>query len=224
MKETIIISLGGSLVAPDEIDVGFLKNFRHCIEKYLDKRRFFLYIGGGKICRNYQKVLLEFGADDSDRDWIGINVSRLNAEVVKQVFVKDSYPKVVTDPSKKINTRKDILVAAGWKPGWSTEYCSVIIAKDSGLKTIINLTNIDYVYDKDPRKFPDAKQIKEINWKDFRKIVGDKWTPGLSAPFDPRASKMAEILKIKVVIINGKNLDRLEDFLNNKPFIGTIIN
>ena len=224
MKETIIISLGGSLVAPDEIDVGFLKNFRHCIEKYLDKRRFFLYIGGGKICRNYQKVLLEFGADDSDRDWIGINVSRLNAEVVKQVFVKDSYPKVVTDPSKKINTRKDILVAAGWKPGWSTDYCSVIIAKDSGLKTIINLTNIDYVYDKDPRKFPDAKQIKEINWKDFRKIVGDKWTPGLSAPFDPRASKMAEILKIKVVIINGKNLDRLEDFLNNKPFIGTIIN
>lgn len=223
-KETIIISLGGSLVAPNEIDVGFLKNFRHCIGKYLDKRRFFLYIGGGKICRNYQKALLEFGADDSDRDWIGINVSRLNAEVVKQVFVKDSYPKVVTDPSKKINTRKDILVAAGWKPGWSTDYCSVVMAKNSGLKTIINLTNIDYVYDKDPHKFPDAKQIKETNWKNFRKIVGDKWTPGLSAPFDPRASKIAEILKIKVVIINGKNLDRLEDFLNNKPFIGTIIN
>lgn len=223
VKETIIISLGGSLVVPNEIDTGFLKNFRHCLEKYLNKDRFFIFVGGGKICRNYQKALLEFGADDSDRDWLGINVSRLNAEVVKQVFVKDSFSKVITDPSKKINTRKDIVVAAGWKPGWSTDYCSVIMAKNSGLKTIINLTNIDYVYDKDPRKFPDAKQIKEINWKDFRKIVGDKWTPGLSAPFDPRASKMAEILKIKVVIINGKNLERLEDFLNNKPFIGTII-
>lgn len=230
-KETIIISLGGSLVVPDEIDVGFLKNFRHCLQKYLGQnpsasfgaRRFFIYVGGGKVARLYQKALLEFGADDADRDWLGINVSRLNAEIVKQVFIKDSYLKVITDPTKKINTRKDILIAAGWKPGWSTDYCSVIMAKNSGLKTIINLTNIDYVYDRDPHKFPDAKQIKEINWKDFRKIVGDKWSPGLSAPFDPRASKIAEILKIKVVIINGKNLERLEDFLNNKPFIGTII-
>jgi uridylate kinase len=222
-KETIIISLGGSLVAPNEIDIGFLKSFGHCLQKYLNERRFFVYVGGGKPARLYQKALLEFGADDSDRDWIGINVSRLNAEVVKQLFVKDSYSKVITDPSKRITTRKDILVAAGWKPGWSTDYCSVIMAKNSGLKTIINLTNIDYVYDKDPRKFPGAKQIEKISWKDFRKIVGDKWTPGLSMPFDPRASKIAEILKIKVVIINGKNLERLEDFLNNKPFIGTII-
>ena len=223
IKETIIISLGGSLVAPNEIDAGFLKNFRYCLQKYLGKRRFFIYVGGGKVARLYQKALLEFGADDADRDWLGINVTRLNAEIVKQAFIKNSYLKVITDPTKKINTRKDILVAAGWKPGWSTDYCSVIMAKNSGLKTIINLTNIDYVYDKDPRKFPDAKQIKEINLKDFRKIVGDKWSPGLSMPFDPRASKVAEKLKLKVVIINGKNLERLEDFLNNKPFIGTII-
>lgn len=223
-KETIIISLGGSLVVPNEIDLGFLKNFRHSLQKYFNTKRFFLFVGGGKICRNYQKALLEFSADDSDRDWIGINVSRLNAEVVKQVFAKDTCPKVITDPTKKISTKKDILVAAGWKPGWSTDYCSVMMAKNSGLKTIINLTNIDYVFDKDPSKFPDAKEIKEIKWKDFRKIVGEKWTPGLSAPFDPRASKIAEVLKIKVVIINGKKLDRLEDFLNNKPFVGTVIN
>ena len=92
-----------------------------------------------------------------------------------------------------------------------------------GIKTIINLTNIDYVYEKNPIKFPNAKPIKEISWKDFRKIVGDKWTPGLSMPFDPRASRMAEILKIKVVVINGKDLTRLEKCLQGKEFIGTII-
>ena len=42
-------------------------------------------------------------------------------------------------------------------------------------------------------------------------------------PFDPRASKDAEILKIKVVLINGHHLDRFENFLNNKPFMGTTI-
>ncbi|MEK7658390.1 MAG: UMP kinase [Patescibacteria group bacterium] len=222
-KETIIISLGGSLVAPGEIDIGFLKNFKHALLKYLKLKRFFIIVGGGKICRNYQKTLSEFGAKDVDKDWIGINVSKLNAEVVKQVFSKFSFSEIITNPTKEITTKKDIVVASGWKPGRSTDYCSVVMAKKAGIKTIINLTNIDYVYDKDPKQFPGAKAIKEISWKDFRKIIGDKWSPGLSAPFDPEASKIAEKLKLKVAMINGKNLERLEDFLNSKPFIGTII-
>ena len=235
-KENIIISLGGSLVAPNEIDIGFLKNFRHSIIKYLASRKFFVFVGGGKICRNYQKALSEFGADNKEKDLIGIDVSRLNARVVKQLLGEFAYSEVITNPTKKVNTKKDIVIAAGWKPGWSTDYCSVALAKNLGIKTIINLTNIDYIYDlpastmqkalqagKDPNKFPTAKQLKEVSWKDFKKIVPEKWTPGLSVPFDPRASKMAEILKIKVVMINGKHISRFEDFLNNKQFIGTTI-
>src|SRR3989344_3937874 len=228
-KENIIISLGGSLVAPGDlsmqagIDTGFLKLFKKTVIKYLDSRRFFVFVGGGKVCRNYQDALLEFGADNKERDWMGISISRLNAEVVKQSFDKLAFEKVLTDPTKKVNSRRDIAVFAGWKPGWSTDYCSVILAKNMGIRTIVNVTNIDYVYDKDPRKFKDAKAIKQISWKDFRKLVGDKWSPGLSVPFDPRASKMAEILKIKVVMVNGAHLDRLENFLNGKPFIGTTI-
>ena len=222
-KETIIISLGGSLVAPNEIDLGFLKSFRYSLQKYLGAKRFFIIVGGGKIARNYQKALLEFGAKTNDRDWIGINVTRLNAEVVKQMFAVDCYQKIVTDPNKKVKTNKDIMVGAGWKPGWSTDYCAVLIAKNHNIKTIINLTNVDYVYDKNPNQSPDAKPLKEIDWKSFHRIVGDKWMPGLSMPFDPRASKLAAQLKIKVAMINGKNLERLEDFLNNKPFMGTVI-
>lgn len=210
-------------MAPENIDSIFLKAFKNRISKHLYKKRFFIFVGGGKVCRNYQKALLEFGADNKERDLIGIDISRLNARVVKHVFNEMAYSEIIINPTKKISTRKDIIIAAGWKPGWSTDYCSVVLAKNLGIKTIINLTNIDYVYDKDPKKFPSAKPIKEINWRDFSKIVGNKWSPGLSMPFDPRASKDAEILKIKVIMINGKRLERLEDFLNNKPFIGTII-
>jgi uridylate kinase len=222
-KETIIISLGGSLVAPGEIDLGFLKNFKHSLQRYLGQKRFFILVGGGKICRVYQKALLEFGAKNSDRDWMGINISRLNAEIVKQMFSGNSYPKIITDPNAKVKTNKDVIVGAGWKPGWSTDYDAVLIAKNHNVKTIINLTNVDYVYDKNPNEFPDARPLKEVDWKSFGHIVGDKWSPGLSMPFDPRASKLAARLKLKIVMINGKNLERLEDFLNNKPFIGTII-
>lgn len=222
-KETIIISLGGSVVAPGEIDTNFLKGFKKCLEKYFDFKKFIVFVGGGKIARIYQKALREFGAKDIDMDWIGINISRMNAEVIKNVFGGKSYSKVITDPSKKFNVNKDVSVAAGWKPGWSTDYCSVMMAKTLKAKVIINLTNIDYVYDKDPNKFKDAVKIEKVNWVDFQKIVGDKWSPGLSTPFDPRASKLAGKLKLKVAIINAWHLERLEDFLNNKPFVGTII-
>jgi len=229
-KETIIISLGGSLVAPGDlpagkagIDTNFLKDFKHVLDRYLSTKRFFILVGGGKVARNYQKALLEFGAKSSDRDWIGINVTILNAEVVKNVFLQRAYPKIVTDPNKKVKTTKDIVVGAGWKPGWSTDYDAVLMAKSHNIKTIINLTNIDYVYDKNPNDFSDAHPLKEVDWKSFGHIVGDKWTPGLSMPFDPRASKLAERLKLKVIMLNGKNLERLEDFLNSKPFIGTTI-
>ena len=222
-KENIIISLGGSLVAPNEIDTSFLKIFKNVIKKNLKNRRFFIFVGGGKISRNYQKALLEFGADNKERDLIGIDVSRLNARIVKQSFGELVYSEIITNPTKRINTKKDIVIAGGWKPGWSTDYCAVVMAKNMGIKTIINLTNTDYVYDKDPKKFPKAKAFKEIDWKKFRKIIGSKWVPGLSMPFDPRASRDAEILKIKVIVINGKYLERLESFLNKKEFIGTLI-
>lgn len=222
--------MGGSLVAPaspaggpDGLDTNFLKNFKRSLQKYFSAKQFFIYVGGGKIARHYQKALLEFNADNKERDQIGIAASRLNAEVVKQAFIRDAFQNIIIDPSKKISTQKNVLVAAGWKPGWSTDYCSVVMAKNSGVKKIINLTNIDYVYDKDPNRYKNAKAMKEISWKDFRKIVGSKWSPGLSLPFDPRASRLAEILKIKVFIVNGKRMDRLEKLLAGKEFIGTTI-
>lgn len=219
-KETIVLSLGGSLVVPDNIDVEFLRNFKKVVLKYLNKFNFVILVGGGKTARSYQKAMQEFGAKNTDRDWMGINITKLNAELVKNIFGK--------------NVQKKIVFGGGTKPGWSTDYVSILAAKKYRGKippragsrcggTIINLTNIDYVYDKNPKEFPDAKHFENINWKDFQKIVGTKWSPGLSMPFDPRASKLAGKLKFKVVIINGKNLERLENFLENKKFIGTVI-
>ena len=84
------------------------------------------------------------------------------------------------------------------------------------------MSNIDYVYDKDPKKSSDAKPIEIISWKEFRKMVGSKWTAGLNAPFDPIAAKEAEKLGLKVNII-GKNLRNLESCIKGKEFKGTII-
>ncbi len=223
---TYIISLGGSLIAPASgIDTTFLKKFRSLVLKQVKKGdRFIIITGGGNTCRYYNSAAMKVAKiTDRDLDWIGIGASRLNANLIKGIFSSVSSDGIIKDPTKAKIAKNKVLVAGGWKPGWSTDYVSAKLADKYSIKTVINLSNIDYAYDKDPKKYKNAKKIETTNWKEFRKIVGNKWEPGLNMPFDPIASKLAQELKLKVVIMNGKNLKNLENCLNGKLFKGTVI-
>ena len=224
MSKTIILSLGGSVIIPDKIDVNFLKNFKKIVEKFVQKNyKFVIFCGGGNLARDYQKAASQIiKLNNDDLDWIGIKVTWINAFLVKTMFRNIAENLIVTDPTKKINFKKKILIAAGWKPGWSTDYDAILLAKQLKVKTVINMSNIDYVYNKDPRKNKNVKKIINICWKHFRELTGSKWQAGLNKPFDPIAAKEAEKSKIKVFII-GKNLKNFENLLNNKKFNGTTI-
>ena len=222
--KTIVLSLGGSLIVPDKIDIDFLKNFKKTIENYIKKDyRFVVYCGGGSIARKYQEAASRTAKlNNEDLDWLGIHATRLNAHLLKTLFKNYSEEMIIKDPTKKIKFDKKILIAAGWKPGWSTDYDSVLLAENLRISTIINMSDIDYVYDKDPKKFRDAKKIEKISWNDYRNISGSKWKAGLNLPFDPVAAKEAQKSGIKVIVI-GKSLNNFENLLNNKKFNGTII-
>jgi uridylate kinase len=223
---TIIISLGGSIIVPNEIDVGFLKSFKALIERYISRGfRFIIVAGGGQTCRKYQGAASAVTRlDKEDLDWLGIHSTRLNAHLLRTIFWHDADPTVIKDPTTAKKTSKSMIqIAAGWKPGWSTDYDTVLLAKRFGADTILNLTNNDYVYDKDPKKFENARPIKEISWKDFRKLVGSEWNPGMNVPFDPIASREAEVSGLKVLMLNGTKLKNLENCLSGRKFIGTII-
>ena len=84
------------------------------------------------------------------------------------------------------------------------------------------MSNINYVYDRDPKKNKNAKKIRNLCWKHYRKISGNKWKAGLNKPFDPIAAKEAEKSGLKVIII-GKSLNNFENLLNNRKFEGTVI-
>ena len=116
-----------------------------------------------------------------------------------------------------------VVVAAGWQPGWSTDFCVTLLAEDYGIKTVINLSNIDMVYDKDPNKYPDAKPLKRMSWDEVLAIVGKKWVPGLNTPFDPVAAQKAKDLGLTVINCNGRNFENLDKILQGKKFVGTTI-
>lgn len=224
MDKTIIMSLGGSLIVPLDIDVEFLKKFKILIEKYISKGyRFVIFCGGGKVARNYQVAVNEITTvNNSDLDWIGIHATRLNALLLKKIFKEHSEKKIIIDPTEEIKFEKNVLIGAGWKPGWSTDYDAVLIGKNLGFKEIINLSNIDHVYDKDPNKHTDARKHDNMTWEHYRSLIDTDWSAGLNSPFDPIASKVADEENMKVIIM-GKDLDNLENYLEGREFKGTVL-
>lgn len=223
--QTIVISVGGSLIVPKSgIDVAFLKHFRAFILRQTKKgRRFIIVTGGGRTAREYQQAAdAVLKPTDEDMDWLGIHASRLNAQLCRNVFRDIAQHIVVKNPTRKTAWNRPVLIAAGWKPGRSTDAVAVQLAHAYGSTLVINLSNIDRVYDKDPYLHEDAKPLHEISWRDFRKLVGNKWSPGANAPFDPVASKSAEKWDMTVAVM-GKNLKNVAAYLDGETFKGTVI-
>lgn len=225
--KTVVISLGGSIISPrvGKINVIFLKKFRRLILKLLKKGfKFIIIVGGGKTCRLYQSAASKVTKlPAEDRDWLGIHTTRLNAHLLRTIFRQVSYPVILDEPEKPVKNNWRLLIAAGWKPGWSTDYIAVLLAKRFKIKEIINAGDVPFIYDKDPDIYKNAEFFKKISWPNFRRIVGSKWSPGLSAPFDPIAAKLAQKLKIRVFIIKGTEIKNFEKVILDKKFRGTII-
>ncbi|MDO8470697.1 MAG: UMP kinase [bacterium] len=235
-RSFIVIALGGSLIAPrgiehGVIDIGFLKRFRSFLLRELRrKRRFCLVIGGGKITRQYQHAASKVvSVPSEDLDWIGVHATRLNAHLLRTIFYKEAYPVIVDhDPTQQeadalFFQNRNLIIASGWKPGWSTDYVTVRLAQKLRGKEVIIAGDTSFVYDKDPKKFPSAKPVKEISWPAYAKLIPKKWSPGLSSPVDPVATQFAKTIGLKAKILKGSDLKNFGKAIKGEPFVGTLI-
>jgi uridylate kinase len=233
-----VISLGGSVIVPDKVDTAALDRFARVIMELLredDGRRFIVVVGGGGPAREwqtaYRTAALTLGEpeDKAQADWIGIMATRLNAQLVKAVFGGYCADDVVTDPTAKTGNDDRfftgrVLVAAGWKPGFSSDNDAVLLAKRFGVRSVINISNIERVYTSDPKTSAAPEPLDSVSWKDYRRLIGvDDWTPGKSLPFDPVASRNAEEAGIGVICASGGDMENIRQILRGKPYIGTHI-
>jgi uridylate kinase len=221
-----VISLGGSVICPKEIDFKFLKKFYSFIERKIKEGfKFVIVAGGGETARNYQRAISKIKkVSNEDKDWLGIEATKLNALLLKTIFKKYAHP-VFFDKRFKIKNfgKHPIIIASGWKPGWSTDFVTVQIALDFKINLAILLGKPDYVYTANPDKVKNAKPIEKMSFKDYFKLIPKKWSPGLHAPVDPIAAKLAMKKKIKIIVASGKDLKNFEKILKGEKFKGTTI-
>lgn len=226
----IVVALGGSLIVPHsgKINVIFLKKFRGFILRFVKRgRKFIIIAGGGKTARSYQQAAAQIGKlSFEDMDWLGIHSTRLNAHLLRTIFRKWAHPVIIDNPHKRIRDiqRYPLIIASGWKPGWSTDYIAVLLAKRFRLKKILDAGNIPYVFTADHRKHKKgAKPIFKMTWNAYKKLVGSRWRPGMSSPIDPVAAKKAHRENIEAIIFLGTDLRNFRNILEGKKFRGTII-
>jgi uridylate kinase len=228
MHQIFVLSLGGSIIAPNDPDQRFLTQFVAAMEQHLHdhpEHKIILVTGGGAPARVYQQAYKAIAqdADPNLMDWLGIAATHLNGTLVKALFAHHCDDALVTDPTAPIEFSGRILVAAGWKPGFSSDTDAVYLAKRFGAQTVVNLSNIAKVYTADPKLDPKATPIDTIGWNDFRKMVGDTWTPGKNVPFDPIASREAQEGNLRVVCADGRNIANTFAILRGESFEGTVI-
>lgn len=227
MKQIVILKLGGSLAAPCDIDVRYLARFRALIKKHARRgKRFVIIVGGGYTNRWYRDRAIEGGVRSArDLHWIGTFSTRLNAEFVRSMFGAVAHPKSYWDFSKTIRWRTPVLVVGGYKPGHSTDHDAVLMARKFGARRVINVTNVESLYTKDPKKFSDARPIKEISWKDYRRMFGNprRHLPGQNVPIDAVAALASQKDTLATYYVGGADLKNLDNLLSDRPWRGTKI-
>jgi uridylate kinase len=231
MASVQVISLGGSIIAPDKVDVAFLRSFRKAVLEYLEQdpeRRLILVCGGGGPAREYQgayrAVLSEPAEAEAEaQDWLGIAATRLNAELVRFLFQPHCPQPVVQDPTAVPVFTGRVLVAGGWKPGFSSDYDAVLLARRFQADSLVNLSNVAAIYSADPKLDPSARPLPRLRWAELAALVGTTWVPGRNVPFDPVATAEAARAGLRVVVAAGRNIENFKKILAGQEFEGTVV-
>lgn len=219
-----VISLGGSLIIDNKINLKFLLDFRKALEGL--KEKFVVVTGGGKTARLYIDALSKAGASKKVQCLNGIEVVRFHARFLMQLFSREANRKLPRNLKDVKNLlKRDKVVISGalrFKEDNTSDGTAALIA--SYLKAdFINMTNVKGLYDKDPKKNKGARLIRKIKAKDFEKIAKRiHYKPGQHFVLDQNSARLIAKKKIKTYII-GDDLGNFKKLILGKRFIGTEI-
>ncbi len=211
MKKRIVIKLSGSVFAMDNTKV--LKDYASFLVKISKICQPVVIAGGGKIARHYISHARTSGADESTLDELGIEVSRLNAKLLIYALKNKAYPHPPTN-LQEVKHAVDsglIVISGGLHPGQSTNATAALIAEKVHASEFLNTTDVDGIYDSDPRKNKKAKKFKRIELKNLRKLlVHEETIAGGYDLMDIVALKVIERSKIKTRILKSdiKNIEK----------------
>jgi uridylate kinase len=222
----VVISVGGSVLVPDEIDLSYAKYLGELVNQLSVKHQVAIVTGGGRLARRYIEAARKFGASEISCDMIGINATRLNARLLAAIIGKKATLEPPTDFKEALQELSfgKIVVMGGTSPAHSTDAVAALLAEYIRAGLLINASNVEGVYDKDPKKNKDAKLLKKLRVEELVEMV-KSYSAGAGEYelVDILAAKIIQRSKIETIFLNGRNLDNMKSAIEGKKFVGTLI-
>ena len=223
----VVFSVGGSIVAPEGLDEEFIGKLAEFLRGMARDNDIAVVVGGGKPARERIAEARKQGANEAACDLVGIAVSRTNARAVAYAFgerATNEPPASIVEAAEAFEGGK-IPVMGGTEPGHSTDAVAAILAELLDADLLVNASNVDYVYDKDPKKNPNARALDKLTAKELVKLVSaESIAAGGYALVDLTAAKIIERSGIKAVFVDGRDIQNMRAAVEGKEFSGTTVN
>jgi uridylate kinase len=221
--DRVLLKISGKIINPENAEL--IGRYALVVSKLVDEGyRVAVVVGGGPYARSYIKCARALGLSNAQADMIGIEVSRVNALLLAYALGERAYvpiPRNIEEVEEAWSTRK-VVVVGGLQPGQSTAAVAAIVAETLGIKRILYATDVEGVYDRDPRKFPNVKKLDSITVDELAKVLSQKFEAGGYELLDPLAMQVVKRSCIEVIVFNGYNIENVVKAARGEA-VGTLI-
>jgi len=202
----IVVRIGGSVVA-NPINTALMGKYADIIKTIQRQgNEVVVVVGGGALARQFIGIAKELNLDMTAQDEIAISCSRLFAQLFLKKLGEAACGKVAItlDDAAQCLSEGKIVVMGGLKPGITTDTVAALVAERVNAELMVKGSDQDGVYDKDPRKYPDAVKLDKMSIGDLAKIFGEsEHKAGIHQIIDPEAIKVLKRKPLKIIVVNG---------------------
>ncbi len=213
----VVISLGGSVLSPE--NASYIPEVANLIIRVSQEHDLYIVVGGGKTARHYITAARVFCTDEQYLDTIGIAATRLNALLINAFFKKP-----IPETIEAAAAMQPPVIMGGTVPGHSTDAVAAMLARRMRADRLVIATDVDGIYERDPKRYPGAKKLDSIHIRELRAMAGDTWKKaGMNAVIDGIACRIIDEEKISTCVVNGKDVKMLENAIYGEEFNGTVV-
>jgi uridylate kinase len=221
----IVIRLGGSVVATP-VNTQLISKYAEMLKKLKAQGHVLaVVVGGGALAREFIRIAKEAGLPEKDQDDLAISVSRLYAQLFAKTLGElacEKIPKSVNEAFKCLENGK-IAVLGGLKPGMTTDTVAALVAKKINADMLVKATDQEGIYNKDPRKYPDAVKLDRLSFEELPKVLSEnKHRAGIHQILDPEAVKILKRRLVKIVVVNGFKPENVSAAVKGEK-VGTVV-
>ena len=226
-RTPVVVSIGGSVLLTGSGDTEYLERLSELLRRIGAERPLVVTVGGGRTAREYIQLGRALGLTEFELDEVGIEVTRLHARLLAARVGPPAPahpPTTVPQVVEQLRTGSPVILG-GTEPGHTTDGVAALVAVRIRAARVVNATDVDGVYDRDPRSDPTARRIERLSWPEFRAMVhaGTSGEAGQNFLFDRLGVDALARARIPLLIVPGRDLPNLEEAIAGRTCRGSRI-